>query len=98
MINIIDKQSLMYLNKFNLKWDRRFLYGYDGEEDGFYKWLDTKLKEFESSNKQGSISLKDSSKVSQGTGYTTLLSWQKGSNILQDKAVSFSGKRTQGAI
>jgi len=51
MINIIDKQSLMYLNEFNLKLDRKFLYGYDGEKDGFYKWLDTKLKEFESSNK-----------------------------------------------
>ena len=45
MINIIDEQSLIYLNEFNLKWDRRFLYGYDGEEDGFYKWLDTKQQE-----------------------------------------------------
>ena len=98
MINIIDEQSLIYLNKFNLKWDRRFLYGYDGEEDGFYKWLDTKLKEFESSNKQGSISLKDSSKVSQGTGYTALLSEPKGSHVLQNKAVYISSKRTQGAI
>ena len=46
-----------------------------------------KLKEFESSNKQGSISLKDSSKVSQGTGYNALLSEQKGSDILQDKTM-----------
>ena len=65
--------------------------GYTGYEDGFYKWLDTKLKEFESSNKQWSISLKDSSKVSQGTGYTTLLSGQKGSDILQDKTMYLPG-------
>lgn len=56
------------------------------------------FEEFKSSNKQGSISLKDSSKVSQGTGYTALLSEPKGSHVLQDKAVSFSGKRTQGVI
>ena len=92
IINIIDRKSPVYLNEFNLKWDRRLLYGYNGEENGFYKWLDTKLKKFESSNKQGSISLKDSSKVSQGTGHTALLSKQKGSDILQDKTMCFSCK------
>lgn len=84
MINIIDKQSLMYLNEFNLKWDRKFLYGYDGEKDGFYKWLDTKLKEFESSNKQGSISLKNSGKVPEGARYPALLRKQERDNLLQD--------------
>ena len=93
MINLIDKQSLIYLNKFNLKWDRIFLYGYYGEEDGFYQWLDTKQQEQQGSNKQGSISLKDSSKVSQGTGYTALFSGQKGSDILQDKTMYLPGGR-----
>lgn len=95
MVNLIDKQSLIYLNKFNLKWDRIFLYGYYGKEDGFYQWLDTKQQEQQGSNKQGSISLKDSSKVSQGTGYTALLSEPKGSDILQDKAVYISGERVE---
>ena len=90
MMNLIDKQSLIYLNKFNLKWDRIFLYGYYGKEDGFYQWLDTKQQEQQGSNKQGSISLKDSSKVSQGTGYTALLSEPKGSNILQNKTMHIS--------
>ena len=73
----------------------KYYYGYDGDEDGFYKWLNTKLKEFESSNKHGSISLKDSSKVSQGTGYTALLSGQKGSDILQDETMHLSGERIE---
>ena len=51
------------------------------------------FEEFKSSNKHGSISLKDSSKVSQGTGYTALLSGQKGSDILQDKTMYLPGGR-----
>lgn len=38
-------------NKFKLKYERRLFYGYDGPEDGFHKWLDTKLKEFKSGNR-----------------------------------------------
>ena len=68
MINLIDKQSLIYLNKFNLKWDRIFLYGYYGKEDGFYQWLDTKQQEQQGSNKQWSISLKNSDKMAIVTG------------------------------
>ena len=98
MINLIDNQSLIYLNKFNLKWDRIFLYGYYGKEDGFYQWLDTKQQEQQGSNKQGCISLKDSSKVSQGNGNSTLLRFKKRSDLLQDKAMSFSGKRVEGVI
>ena len=87
MINIIDRQSLIYLNEFNLKWNRRFLYGYDGGEDGFYKWLDTKQQEFESSNKHWRIPLKNSNKMAKRTRNSTLLSKQKGGDIAQDEAM-----------
>ena len=52
MIIITDSNSIENYNKFKLKYERRLFYGYDGPEDGFHKWLDTKLKEFESGNKQ----------------------------------------------
>ena len=62
---------------------------------GIHPWKYPELEEFESSNKHGSISLKDSSKVSQGTGHSALLSGQKGSDILQDKTMHLSGERIE---
>ncbi len=63
---------------------------------GFYKRINTKQQEQQGSYKQGSVSLKDSGKVLKRNGYTTLLSIAKGSDLLQDKTMRVSGKRTQG--
>ncbi len=63
---------------------------------GFYKGFDTKQQEQQGSNKQGSVSLKDSGKVLKGNGYSTLLGIKERSDLLQDKAMRVSGKRTQG--
>ena len=90
MVKITDSNSIKNYNKFKLKYERRLFYGYDGPEDGFHKWLDTKQQEFKSCNKQGRIPLKDSSKVSQGTGYSTLLSIKEGGDLLQDKTMCLS--------
>lgn len=74
-------------SKFELKYERKLFYGYDGPEDGFHQWLDSKLKEFKSSNRKRSIPLKNSNEVSQRTRNTALLSEQKGSDAIQDKAM-----------
>lgn len=84
MTIITDSNSIKNYNKFKLKYERRLFYGYDGPEDGFHKWLDTKLKEFESSNKQGSISLKNSGEVPEGARHPALLRKQERDNLLQD--------------
>ena len=84
MINIIGKESLVHLVEFNLKWDRIFLYGYRGEKDGFYQWLDTKQQEQQSSDKQGSIPFKDGGKISKRAGHPALLRKQERDNLLQD--------------
>lgn len=93
MIIITDSSSIENYNKFKLKYERRLFYGYNGPEDGFHKWLDTKQQEFESSNKQGSISLKNGNKMAKRTGNTALLSKQKGSDIVQNEAMRLSNKR-----
>lgn len=46
---------------------------YKDEKHGIHKRKHTKLKEFQSSNKHGSISLKDSSKVLEGARHPALL-------------------------
>ena len=98
MTIITDSNSIKNYNRFKLKYERRLFYGYDGPEDGFHKWFDTKQQEFESSNKQGSISLKDSGEVLKGNGYSTLLCIKEGGDLLQDKAMRVSGKIAQGII
>ena len=92
MTTITDSNSIENYNKFKLKYERRLFYGYDGPEDGFHKWLDTKQQEFESSNKQGCISLKDSNKMAKRARNSALLSEQKGSDIVQNKTMCVSGK------
>ena len=87
MTLLIDKKSLDNWKKFELKYERKLFYGYDGPEDGFHQWLDSKLKEFQGGNFERSIPFKNSSEVSQGAGHTALLSEQKGSDILQDKTM-----------
>ena len=79
-------------SKFKLKYERILFYGYDGPEDGFHKWLDTKQQEFESSNKQRSLSLKNCNEMAKRTGNSALLSEQKGSDIVQNETLCVSGK------
>ena len=50
MTIITDSNSIKNYNRFKLKYERRLFYGYDGPEDGFHKWLDTKLKKFKGSH------------------------------------------------
>ena len=92
MTIVTDSNSIKNYNKFNLKYERRLFYGYDGPEDGFHKWLDTKFKEFESSNKQGSISLKDSGEVPERARHPALLRKQERDNLLQDSPLRISGE------
>ena len=92
MIVVTDLDSIKNYREFELKWERKMFYGYDGPEDGFYKWLDTKQQEFESSNKQGCIPLKDSNKMAKRARNSALLSEQKGSDIVQNKTMRVSGK------
>lgn len=87
MIIVTDSDSIKNYREFELKWERKMFYGYDGPEDGFYKWLDTKQQEFESSNKQRRISFKNSNKMAKRTRNSALLSKQKGGDIIQDKAM-----------
>ena len=47
MTIITDSNSIKNYNKFKLKYERRLFYGYDGPEDGFHKWLDTKQQELQ---------------------------------------------------
>ena len=90
MTMIASSSSIKNYNKFKLKYERRLFYGYDGPEDGFHKWLDTKLKEFKSGNKQGSIPLKNSNEMAKRAGNSALFSEQKGGDLLQDKTMCLS--------
>ena len=87
MITVTDSDSIKNYMDFKLKWERKMFYGYDGPEDGFYKWLDTKQQEFESSNKQRGVSFKNSNKMAKRTRNSALFSKQKGSDIVQDETV-----------
>ena len=91
MIIVTDSDSIKNYSEFELKWERKMFYGYDGPEDGFYKWLDTKQQEFESSNKQRGVSFKDSNKMAKRTRNSALFSKQKGSDAVQDKTMHISG-------
>ena len=82
MTIITDSNSIKNYNRFKLKYERRLFYGYDGPEDGFRKWLDTKQQEFESSNKQGCIPLKNGNKMAKRTRNSALLSKQEGGDII----------------
>ena len=96
----MDKTVNLWINYENYKvgqdwikrkqkeWERLAFYGYRGPEDGFHKWLDTKQQEQQGSNKQRSLPLKDGGKILAGNGNSALLSITKGSNLLQDKAMS----------
>ena len=98
MIVVTDLDSIKNYREFELKWERKMFYGYDGPEDGFYKWLDTKQQEFESGNKQGGISLKNSNKMVKRARNSALLSEQERGNTIQNKTLCVSGKRAQRVI
>lgn len=63
---------------------------------GFYKGVNTEQQKQQGSDKQRSISLKDSGEVLKRNGHSTLLGIKKRSDLLQDKAMSVSGKRVEG--
>jgi len=96
MVIIVDEQSISNYKKFILEYERKLFYGYDGPEDGFHKWLDTKQQEFKGSNKQGSVSLEDRRKVSKRTGNSALLSIKERNNLLQDETMYIPCKGTKG--
>lgn len=98
MTIITDSNSIENYNKFKLKYERELFYGYNGPEDGFHKWLDTKQQEFESRNKQRSLSLKDSGEVPKRAGHPALFRKQERGNLLQDQAMCVPRARTQGII
>ncbi len=65
---------------------------------GIHKGEHTELKKLEGGNKQGSISLKDSSEMVAGTGHTTLLGLKETSDILQNKTMRIPCDRDKGVI